>query len=53
MFDLIWTVLSYGVEIWEWKEREEVERVGEIFKMVIGSGGENAGVYGRNCKGRN
>jgi len=38
MFDtLIWTVLSYGVEIWGWKEREEMERLQERYvKWVLG-----------------
>lgn len=32
LFDrLIWTVLSYGVEIWGWKEREEIERLKERY----------------------
>lgn len=26
---LIWTLLSYGAEIWGWKEREKVERMKE------------------------
>lgn len=30
MFDrLVWTVVGYGVEIWEWEEREGVERLEE------------------------
>jgi len=38
LFDtLIWTVLSYGVEIWGWKEREEMERLQERYmKWVVG-----------------
>jgi len=38
MFDkLVWTVLSYGVEIWGWKERAEIERVEERFlRWVLG-----------------
>jgi len=32
LFDaLVWTVLSYGAEIWGWKEREKMERVEERF----------------------
>jgi len=28
LFDkLVWAVLSYGVEIWRWKEKEEIEKV--------------------------
>lgn len=38
LFDaLIWTVLSYGVEIWGWKERNKMERVEERFlKWILG-----------------
>jgi hypothetical protein len=38
LFDrLVWTVLGYGVEIWGWKEREEVERLGERYlRWVLG-----------------
>ena len=32
MFDvLVWSVLSYGVEIWGWKERKSVESLQERF----------------------
>jgi len=32
LFDrLIWTVLSYGVEIWGWKEREGMEKLEERY----------------------
>jgi hypothetical protein len=32
LFDrLVWTVMSYGVEIWGWKEREGMERVEERY----------------------
>lgn len=28
LFDrLVWAVMSYGIEIWGWKERESIERV--------------------------
>lgn len=38
LFDrLIWSVMSYGVEIWGWKEREGIERVQERYlKWMIG-----------------
>jgi len=38
MFDkLIWTVLSYGVEIWGWEEREEMEKLEERYiRWVLG-----------------
>lgn len=38
LFDrLIWTVLSYGMEIWGWREREEIERLEERYmKWVLG-----------------
>jgi len=41
LFDrLVWTVLSYGVEIWGWKERKEVERLEERFlKWILGVDG--------------
>lgn len=36
LFDrLIWTVLSYGVEIWDWKTREEMERLKEKYMRWI------------------
>lgn len=28
---LMWTVMAYGVEIWEWKEREMIEMAQEKF----------------------
>jgi len=32
LFDkLIWTVLSYGEEVWGWKEREGIERIEERY----------------------
>lgn len=32
LFDrLVWTVLSYGVQVWEWKERALVERIQERY----------------------
>lgn len=38
LFDrLVWTVVGYGVEIWGWREREEVERLHERFlRWVLG-----------------
>ena len=38
MFDmLVWSVLSYGVEIWRWKERKSVESLQERFiRWVMG-----------------
>jgi len=41
LFDrLIWTVLSYGVEIWGWKEREGIEKleeyIGRYMRWVMG-----------------
>jgi len=38
LFDrLVWTVLSYGVEIWGWKERKQIERLEERFlKWILG-----------------
>lgn len=28
LFDrLIWSVISYGVEIWRWKEKEKIEKL--------------------------
>lgn len=38
LFDaLVWTVVKYGVEIWGWKEREEVERLQEKYlRWVLG-----------------
>ncbi|XP_077280504.1 uncharacterized protein LOC143907534 [Temnothorax americanus] len=38
LFDkLIWTVISYGVEIWGWRERGEIERLQERYlRWVLG-----------------
>jgi len=37
LFDrLVWTVMGYGVEIWEWKEREVGEDGRKVFEMGIG-----------------
>lgn len=37
---LVWLVLDYGVEIWDWKERVKVEAIEEIYEMGIGNGRE-------------
>jgi len=45
LFDrLVWTVLSYGVKIWRWKERKGVERIEERYEVVIGSECEDIGL---------
>jgi len=32
LFDaLVWTVMAYGVEVWGWREREQMERVQERY----------------------
>lgn len=32
LFDrLVWAVISYGVEVWEWREREGVDRLQERY----------------------
>lgn len=32
LFDkLVWTVMGYRIEIWGWKEREEVEKIGKKY----------------------
>ncbi|CAK9801077.1 Retrovirus-related Pol polyprotein from type-1 retrotransposable element R2 (Fragment) [Anthophora plagiata] len=38
LFDkLVWAVMSYGVEIWGWREREEMEKVQERYlRWVLG-----------------
>lgn len=38
LFDrLIWMVMGYGVEVWEWKEREKIEKIEERYmKSVLG-----------------
>ncbi|KYN17284.1 hypothetical protein ALC57_10410, partial [Trachymyrmex cornetzi] len=34
---LVWAMLSYGAEIWGWKEREAVERLQERYlRWVLG-----------------
>lgn len=35
---LVWTVMSYGVEIWGWKERERVDRIEEGYMRWVGLG---------------
>lgn len=55
MFDkLVWSVVSYGVEIWGWKLREGVERLQERFlRWVLGVERSVLGVYDsrRTAKG--
>lgn len=37
-------MVSYGVEIWGWKEREEIERLQERFlRSTLGVGGHTLG----------
>lgn len=45
LFDaLVWTVLAYGVEIWEWREREGIERIQERYlRWVMGVGWRTPG----------
>lgn len=45
LFDrLVWTVASYGVEIWGWKERERVEKLEERYlRWVLGVEGRTPG----------
>lgn len=32
IFDaLVWTVMGYGVEVWDWREREEMEKLQERY----------------------
>jgi len=40
LFDkLVWTVMGYGVEIWGWREREEVEKMEERYlRWLLGVG---------------
>lgn len=36
---LVWTMVSYGVEIWGWKEREGIERIQDRYtKWIMGVG---------------
>jgi len=45
LFDkLVWTVMSYGVEIWGWKEREGMERLQDRYlRWVLGVEGRTPG----------
>src|SRR5580765_4995962 len=38
LFDtLVWTVMGYGAEVWDWKERREIEGVHERYmKWTLG-----------------
>lgn len=48
IFDkLIWTVLTYSVEIWGWAEREGIERLEEIPEIDIRGRGMDIMVYGQ------
>jgi len=45
---LVWTVMSYGVEVWDWKEREGMERLQERFLRWMWKGGrEDAWVFNK------
>lgn len=36
LFDsLIWTVMSYGVEVWGWKKKESMEKLEERYLRWI------------------
>jgi len=45
LFDkLVWTVMSYGVEIWRWKERKRMERLQERYlRWILGVEGRTPG----------
>lgn len=45
LFDrLIWTVMGYGVEIWDWEERDNTEMVGKKYlRLVMGGDGITPG----------
>jgi len=45
LFDrLVWTVMGYGVEIWGWKEREDLERMKERYmRWLLGIEGKTPG----------
>lgn len=51
---LMWTVMAYGVEIWEWKEREMMEKAQEkLLKWLLGVNRMISRYMIRgNCKGR-
>ncbi|XP_070530007.1 golgin subfamily A member 6-like protein 22 [Cardiocondyla obscurior] len=55
LFDrLVWTVMSYGVEIWRWKEREEIKMVHERYlRWIMGIGRRKRGGFGKRMLGRN
>lgn len=41
---MVWTVLAYGVEIWEWRERGGIERIQERYlRWVMGVGWRTPG----------
>ncbi|KMQ83478.1 myb-binding protein 1a [Lasius niger] len=47
LFDrLIWSVISYGVEVWGWREREG-KIIRQISEMDVGGGEEDSRVYGK------
>jgi len=57
LFDkLVWTVMWYGVEIWEWEEREGMESLEKRYlRWVLGVDRRTPGylVRGRSCRGKN
>lgn len=54
MFDkLIWTVLSYGVEIWRWAEREKLEKLEERYlRWILGENGHQGIWSGKSYRER-
>jgi hypothetical protein len=55
LFDrLVWTVMSYGVKIWDWKEREGMERLEERYlRWVFGLDSKTPGYIVREEIKRN
>lgn len=55
MFDrLAWTVMAYGTEIWGWREKEDIERIGKKYVRWILDVRERTSGYlvGWKCRGR-
>lgn len=47
LFDrLVWTVIRYGVEIWGWEERKEMERLKKNYLRWVRCRMENTKIFG-------
>ena len=46
LFDaVVGGIFSYGAEVWGWKKREEIDRLGEKYEMDLRSGKNDSRIY--------